>query len=351
MATADRSVPRSPSSRATDRRPRRSGCRSRNSGSSTRCPRRFTRSKRSSSACVTNRSRRTSTRSAPITSPRCSRGSIRSRTISRRCSRAGWNSKNAEACLHLPERIPEQRLDRFLAVRLDAPRARAGEMRMRDRRRIGAVGLPIRSGPLEPAVLFLIEDEQRLVAQLRELRAPPRSAAHRAVVEDDADDVDLLAVVDLIPERLQDLPDRGAVGVAAVHQPGHVFEAHVAALQLFVIQHADAARADVLVPVEREVDFLDAVPFRARAELRLGAGRATAEQDEVGFLHDAVRIPSSWVLPSRPMAWPPWLSRPPASQLFLPWQVWRSSAAAVRLLPPPTLPASGRATLSARRLS
>ena len=101
-----------------------------------------------------------------------------------------------------------------------------------------------------------------------------------------ADDVDLLAVVDLIPERLQDLADRRAVGVAAVHQPRHVLEADVAGLQLFVVEHADAAVARHRVAVEREVHFLDAVALGARAELRLGAGRAAAEQDEVALVHD-----------------------------------------------------------------
>ena len=71
------------------------------------------------------------------------------------------------------------------------------------------------------------------------------------------------------------------VGVAAVHQPRHVFEADVARLQLLVIEDADAAAAGIGVALEREVHFLDAVALGARAELGLGARRAAAEQDEV----------------------------------------------------------------------
>ena len=81
---------------------------------------------------------------------------------------------------------------------------------MRDHRAVAAVAsFHVIARPREPAVLFLIEHVQRLVAQLGELGAPARSAAHRPVVEDRADDVNLLAVVDLIPERLQDLTDVG----------------------------------------------------------------------------------------------------------------------------------------------
>ena len=83
---------------------------------------------------------------------------------------------------HLLERPREQILDRFLAVVVDLPRARAGEVRMGDHRRLGTGWRPVSAGPAEPRVLVLIEHEQRLVAQLRELRAPSRAAAHGLVV-------------------------------------------------------------------------------------------------------------------------------------------------------------------------
>src|SRR5262245_19191026 len=108
---------------------------------------------------------------------------------------------------------------RFIAARLGDPR--------------GSVAIP-----LEPGVLVLIEHEQRLVAQLGELRAPARSAANGLIRLNGADDVDLLAAIDLIPDALEDLAERRRVGIAAVHQPRYVREAHFAGGQLLVIEHA-----------------------------------------------------------------------------------------------------------------
>ena len=149
-------------------------------------------------------------------------------------------------------------------------------------------GLPVVAAPAEPAVLVLIEDVQRLVAQLGELGAPPGPAAHGAVVQDRADDVDFLAVVYLIPEGLEHLADGRAVAVAPMHQARDVLEADVARLELLVIQHADAAVPRDLVAVEREVDLLDAVPLGRRAELRFRARGAAAEQNALGWLHRAI---------------------------------------------------------------
>src|ERR1019366_1645198 len=117
------------------------------------------------------------------------------------------------------------------------PRAGAGEVRVADDRAVRRRALlPVLTRPGEPAVLLLIEHVQRLVAQLRELGAPPRAAADRAIVLNRADDVDLLAVVHLIPEGLQDLADGRGVSVAPVHQARDVGEADVARLQFFVVE-------------------------------------------------------------------------------------------------------------------
>src|SRR5207244_5624633 len=99
------------------------------------------------------------------------------------------------------------------------------EVRMRDcgPLRLRAA-LPLAAGPPEPAVLILIEDVQRFVAQLGEFGAPSRAATHGSIVQDGADHVYLLAIVHLVPERLQHLPDRGPLRIAAVHEPRHVFE-------------------------------------------------------------------------------------------------------------------------------
>src|SRR6058998_3323127 len=107
------------------------------------------------------------------------------------------------------ERSVEQILDRALAAGGQRTRSRAGEMCVRDERAVSrAALLPLVAGPGEPAVFLLIEDVQRLVAQLRELRAPSGAAANRAVLEHGTDDVDLLSAVHLIPDRLEDLSDR-----------------------------------------------------------------------------------------------------------------------------------------------
>src|SRR5690606_5295814 len=160
----------------------------------------------------------------------------------------------------------------------------AAEVRMADHRILD--GLEGLAGPLEPAVALLVEDEQRLVAQLRELRPPAGAALHGLVGQDPAHDVDLLAVVDLVPDRLEHLLEQRRVGIGAVHEPAHVGEAHVAAAQLFLGQHADAAVARVVVALEGEVHLLDAVALGGGAEGRLGAGGGPAVEHAVLGFHD-----------------------------------------------------------------
>ena len=159
-------------------------------------------------------------------------------------------------------------------------------MGVRDSRGIPAAGRrPCRAGPSEPRIAALIERVERLVAEFGELRAPPGPATHGIVLVDGPDDVDLLAVVHLIPERLQHFSYGRSFGIAAVHQPGDVLEADVAGQQLFVIQDADAAVTLDPMTLEREVDFLNAVPLGAGTEVRLRARSAAAEQDAVGWIH------------------------------------------------------------------
>src|SRR5262245_61044596 len=209
---------------------------------------------------------------------------IRNSAASRKKSSGGWTG--GPKSRRSAERPSEQILDRFLSVRLQRARSGTGEMRVRNDRRVRrAALLPVLAAPREPAVLLLIEDVQRLVAQLRELRAPARAAAHRPIIEDRADDVDFLAAVDLVPDRLQDFPDRGCVGVTAVHQLRHVGEADVSVLQLFVVEHTNATTPLDRVALECEVDFLDAVALGTGAERRFGARCPAAEQDRVVCVH------------------------------------------------------------------
>jgi hypothetical protein len=60
-----------------------------------------------------------------------------------------------------------------------------------------------------------------------------------------------------------------------------------------MIEHADSAAARLGVAIEGEVHLFDAVPFGRRAEFRLRAGGGAAEKNEVGLVHDVVRIQES----------------------------------------------------------
>jgi hypothetical protein len=55
-----------------------------------------------------------------------------------------------------------------------------------------------------------------------------------------------------------------------------------------VVEHANSPLAGNLVAFEREIDFLDTKTFGRRAELRLRAGGASAEEDAVGCDHRAI---------------------------------------------------------------
>src|SRR5688572_23035729 len=137
----------------------------------------------------------------------------------------------------LAERTLIQLFDGALAVGPQRSGPGAGEVWMSDDGQCVGGGFPGRACPAIPAVAILVEDVERLVAQLREFRAPARAAAHGIVVLNRADDVDLLAVVHLIPQRLQDLPERRPFRVPAAHQLRDVLEADVAGEQLFVVEN------------------------------------------------------------------------------------------------------------------
>jgi hypothetical protein len=52
-----------------------------------------------------------------------------------------------------------------------------------------------------------------------------------------------------------------------------------------MIERAEAAPSNLLMPFKGEIYFFNAVAFGARAELGFGAGRAAAEQDAVRWFH------------------------------------------------------------------
>ncbi|MEZ4654829.1 MAG: hypothetical protein R3E12_14890 [Candidatus Eisenbacteria bacterium] len=157
---------------------------------------------------------------------------------------------------------------------------------------------PLLAGPPEPRILVLVEHEERLIAQLGELRSPSGAAPDRLIVEDLPDHVDLLARVDLMPDRLQHLLEEGRVPILAMHHAANVLEADVAVEELLVVEGPDPASAVVLVTLEAEVDLLDVVPFGGRAELGLGSGSGTAEQNAFFRIDDAtLRPPARTVVP------------------------------------------------------
>src|SRR5207245_7359961 len=80
---------------------------------------------------------------------------------------------------------------------------------------------------------------------------------------------------------LQHLAEERCVGKLPVHELAHVAEAHVAAPQLGAREDAPTTLAHGVVPLEGEVDLIDAVSLRGGAEGRLRARRAAAEENAV----------------------------------------------------------------------
>jgi len=87
--------------------------------------------------------------------------------------------------------------------------------------------------------------------------------------------------VHLVPDRLEHFFEQRRVAIFPVHQAADVREAHIAVLQLGMGEYADAPRAGVIVLVEREVHFFDAVTFGCRTELGFGALSGSAEENAV----------------------------------------------------------------------
>jgi hypothetical protein len=114
------------------------------------------------------------------------------------------------------ERSNVKLFDGPAAVRLEVARPRSGKVGMRDdRARVRTERLPLAAAPSEPRVFALVEDVQRLVAQLCELGPPACSAPHGVIRQDRSDHINLLAGVHLVPQGLQDLPDSDALGLTS----------------------------------------------------------------------------------------------------------------------------------------
>src|SRR6266566_2074690 len=187
----------------------------------------------------------------------------------------------------LAKRALEQRVDSPQPVLLQKTRAGACELGVGDPR--GCVLLPRLPRPVEPVILVLGKDKQRLVAQLGELGPPARAPLDRPIHEDLTHDVDFLAMVDLVPDALQHLPEQGGVAERAVHQPAHVRQAHIALLQLRLGQNAHASRPRGVVALKGEVHLLEAMALRRRTKRGLGSLSRATKENAMGRLHFSSR--------------------------------------------------------------
>ena len=86
---------------------------------------------------------------------------------------------------------------------------------------------PIGMIPTEPCIALLIEHIQGFVAEFAELGAPTRAALYGFIRQYLSNHVNFLSIVDLIPDALQDFTKCGIIREAAIHQPRHIFQAHV----------------------------------------------------------------------------------------------------------------------------
>ena len=138
---------------------------------------------------------------------------------------------------------------------------------------------PIFPGPAKPVVPLLIEDQQGLVAQLGEFRAPAGAALDGVVFLDIAHNNNFLPAADLPANGLEHFAEHGSPGVFAAHEAGDVGHAHVLEGQFIAGQHAHAAFALQLVAFKAEIDFFNAPRFGLCAEKLFGAGRSAAEEN------------------------------------------------------------------------
>src|SRR5690349_6811807 len=103
--------------------------------------------------------------------------------------------------MRLSKRAREELVDGGPAVVAEKARAGSREMRVpHDRTRLGDERV---TAPAPPAAAVLVEDVERLVEELGVLGGDARAAGDGVVGVDRAHDEDLLAVVHLMPDRLQ----------------------------------------------------------------------------------------------------------------------------------------------------
>ena len=138
------------------------------------------------------------------------------------------------------ERTSEQIRNGFASVGFHEPGSRGGEVRMLND---GLFHLdPSVVQPAIPVVLFLIEHEKRLVADLGELGAPAGTALDGLIRLDVAHDHDFLTAADLPANGLQDLAEQGSLREFPTHKAGNIGQAHIFQGQFFGSEDAPDLR-------------------------------------------------------------------------------------------------------------
>src|SRR5262245_55370901 len=139
--------------------------------------------------------------------------------------------------------------------------------------------------PGKPLAALLIENMEGLVAEFGELGAPPSTTLDCLVLENLANNVNLLPVIDLVPDALKDFAKHRTVGVASVHQTRQILHTDVSSLQLLMIEYPQSTMSECLVAFEGKIDFFDSKPLRVDAELGFRTLSTSAEQDAIFLYH------------------------------------------------------------------
>src|SRR5262245_12792812 len=139
--------------------------------------------------------------------------------------------------------------------------------------------------PGKPLAAFLVENMEGFVAKFGELGTPSSTTLDCLVLQNLADNVNLLPVIDLVPDALKDFSKHRTVSVASVHQTRQILQTDVSSLQLLMIEHPQSTVSECLVAFEGKVDFFDSKPLRVDAELGFRALSTPAEQDAIFLYH------------------------------------------------------------------
>src|ERR1019366_5394540 len=170
----------------------------------------------------------------------------------------------------------EERFDGRLAAFLKEARAGTAEKRLANARLAGWVpGIAV-AVPSEPRRTGLVENVDRTIEKTRVFSCDTGAAGDCIVGIDFADHEDFLAVLHLVPNRLQNFAEHRRVRILPMHQLAQVAQADVAMAQLCLGEDTQAVQASVDVALEGEIHFVDAKALSRCAERCLGTVGRTA---------------------------------------------------------------------------